>query len=81
MTKRGLTLVSAVHITVSVFINDDAGLWVGCMAAPAKPSSARLWPELSDRDADAHLKRQVMGRIGRVLQSIGMVEAVRRVGE
>jgi hypothetical protein len=81
MIKRGLTLVSAVHITVSVFINDDAGLWAGCTTAPAKPGNASLWPERRDRDADAPLKRQVMGRIGRVLQSIGMVEAVRRVGE
>jgi thiamine phosphate synthase YjbQ (UPF0047 family) len=33
MTKRGLTLVNAMHIAASVFINDDAGLWAGCTTA------------------------------------------------
>ena len=28
--QEGLCLVNAMHITASVFINDDAGLWAGC---------------------------------------------------
>jgi len=36
MIKRGLTLVAAMHITASVFINDDAGLWAGCTTAPER---------------------------------------------
>jgi hypothetical protein len=37
MIKRGLTLVNAMHITASVFINDDAGPRAGCTTAPARP--------------------------------------------
>jgi len=37
MIKRGLTLVNAMHITASVFINDDAGLW----AVPTRESDAQ----------------------------------------
>jgi hypothetical protein len=40
MIKRVLTLVAAMHITASVFIN-DAGLEAGCTIAPAKIASGK----------------------------------------
>ncbi len=66
--KEGLCLVNAMHITASVFINDDeTGLhhdyedWLEVLA-PHEPVS-RYWHNRTGEDnADAHLKRQVMGR-------------------
>ncbi len=66
--REGLVLVNAMHITASVFINDDEyGLhqdyeaWLEELA-PHTPTS-RYRHNLSGEDnADAHLKRQVMGR-------------------
>jgi len=66
--KEGLCLVSAMHITASVFINDDEeGLhedfekWLEDLV-PEKPYS-RYRHNLSGEDnADAHLKRTIMGR-------------------
>jgi len=74
--QEGLCLVSAMHITASVFINDDEwGLhadyekWLEGLAPHAPTSQYRhndtgedACPERSDRNADAHLKRQIMGR-------------------
>jgi secondary thiamine-phosphate synthase enzyme len=65
---EGLVLVNAMHITASVFINDDEpGLhrdydnWLELLA-PHEPTS-RYQHNLSGEDnADAHMKRQVMGR-------------------
>ena len=65
----GLCLVNAMHITASVFINDnEPGLhadykeWLEGLA-PFDPSSARYQHNHTGEDnADAHLKRQVMGR-------------------
>ena len=66
--REGLLLVNAMHITASVFINDDeSGLHADYEAwledlAPHEPIS-RYRHNLSGEDnADAHLKRQVMGR-------------------
>src|SRR5438105_15094727 len=67
--KEGLCLVNAMHITASVFINDnEPGLhadykeWLEGLA-PFDPSSARYQHNHTGEDnADAHLKRQVMGR-------------------
>jgi thiamine phosphate synthase YjbQ (UPF0047 family) len=63
-----LTLVSAVHITASVFINDDeSGLhhdyevWLEGLARYA-PISQYWHSDTGEDTADAHLKRQVMGR-------------------
>ncbi len=63
----GLVLVSAMHITASVFINDnESGLhsdyekWLEKLA-PEKPHSKYAHNGAED-NADAHLKRQVMGR-------------------
>jgi secondary thiamine-phosphate synthase enzyme len=67
-TKRGLTLVNAQHITASVFINDDDyGLhqdyekWLEELA-PHAPISQYRHNDTGEDNADAHLKRQVMGR-------------------
>ncbi len=65
--KEGLCLVNAMHITASVFINDDeCGLhqdfekWLEKLA-PEKPHSQYNHNGFED-NADAHLKRQIMGR-------------------
>jgi secondary thiamine-phosphate synthase enzyme len=67
--KDGLCLVNAMHITASVFINDDEpGLhedykrWLEELA-PFDPSPARYHHNRTGEDnADAHHKRQIMGR-------------------
>ena len=65
--QEGLVLVNAMHITASVFINDDeSGLhrdfesWLEYLA-PEKPYDRYAHNGFED-NADAHLKRQVMGR-------------------
>jgi secondary thiamine-phosphate synthase enzyme len=65
--KEGLCLVNAMHITASVFINDDeSGLhqdykkWLEKLA-PHEPISQYAHNGFED-NADAHLKRQIMGR-------------------
>lgn len=65
--KEGLVLVNAMHITASVFINDDErGLhqdfedWLESLA-PEKPYSRYKHNGFED-NADAHLKRTIMGR-------------------
>jgi secondary thiamine-phosphate synthase enzyme len=64
---EGLVLVNAMHITASVFINDDeSGLhhdfevWLEKLA-PHEPVS-RYRHNIGEENADAHLKRTVMGR-------------------
>jgi secondary thiamine-phosphate synthase enzyme len=67
--QEGLVLVNAMHITASVFVNDDEpGLhrdfqrWLETLA-PYDASPARYHHHRTGEDnADAHLKRQVMGR-------------------
>ena len=66
--REGLVLVNAMHITASVFINDDeAGLhhdyevWLEGLA-PHEPVAAYHHNRTGEDNADAHLKRQVMGR-------------------
>lgn len=67
--QEGLCLVNAMHITASVFINDDEpGLhrdykaWLEQLA-PFDPSPARYHHNRTGEDnADAHHKRQIMGR-------------------
>jgi secondary thiamine-phosphate synthase enzyme len=65
---EGLVLVNAMHITASVFINDDEhGLhqdyekWLERLA-PHEPVSQYLHNRTGEDNADAHLKRQVLGR-------------------
>ena len=66
--REGLCLVNAMHITASVFINDDeSGLhqdyekWLEKLA-PHAPTSQYLHNQTGEDNADAHMKRQVMGR-------------------
>jgi len=65
---EGLVLVNAMHITASVFINDDeTGLhqdydqWLETLA-PHQPVSRYQHNRTGEDNADAHLKRQIMGR-------------------
>jgi secondary thiamine-phosphate synthase enzyme len=66
--REGLCLVNAMHITASVFINDDeSGLhrdfdrWLEKIA-PHAPISAYDHNRTGEDNADAHLKRTIMGR-------------------
>ena len=66
--QEGLCLVNAMHITASVFINDDeSGLhqdyerWLEELA-PHAPIDQYRHNRTGEDNADAHLKRQVMGR-------------------
>src|SRR5499427_7122404 len=66
--RDGLVLVNAMHITASVFINDDErGLhqdydkWLEHLA-PHEPVSQYQHNRTGEDNADAHLTRQVMGR-------------------
>ncbi len=65
--EEGLILVNAMHITASVFINDDESglhhdydLWLEKLA-PHEPVS-QYRHNVGEDNADAHMKRQVMGR-------------------
>ena len=66
--KEGLCLVNAMHITASVYINDaedgllhDYDEWLEKLA-PHEPTS-QYWHNCTGEDnADAHMKRQIMGR-------------------
>ena len=63
--RDGYILVSAMHITASVFVNDhESGLWKDLMAwlevlAPAKPDYRHH--ATGEDNADAHLKRMLLG--------------------
>lgn len=63
--REGMVLVSAMHITASVFVNDhEPGLWSDIMTwleglAPAKPDYAHH--RTGEDNADAHLKRMLLG--------------------
>jgi secondary thiamine-phosphate synthase enzyme len=66
--QEGLVLVNAMHITASVFINDDErGLhqdyddWLETLA-PHAPTSQYRHNRTGEDNADAHMKRQIMGR-------------------
>ena len=66
--REGLLLCNAMHITASVFINDDeSGLhhdyekWLEKLA-PLEPISQYQHNRTGEDNGDAHLKRQVMGR-------------------
>lgn len=66
--EEGICLVNAMHITASVFINDDErGLhqdyekWLEGLA-PHEPISQYLHNRTGEDNGDAHLKRQIMGR-------------------
>ena len=66
--REGLVLVNAMHITASVFINDDErGLhrdytvWLEQLA-PHEPIDQYRHNDTGEDNADAHMKRQIMGR-------------------
>ena len=66
--KEGMILVNSMHITSSIFINDDeSGLhndyekWLEKLA-PHEPVSQYRHNDTGEDNADAHMKRQVMGR-------------------
>ena len=66
--REGLVLVNAMHITASVFINDDeSGLhqdyerWLEELA-PHAPTDRYLHNRTGEDNGDAHHKRQIMGR-------------------
>lgn len=66
--KEGLILISAMHITASVFVNDDkSGLhndyekWLERLA-PHEPVNQYRHNDTGEDNADAHMKRQIMGR-------------------
>ena len=66
--KEGLCLVNAMHITASVYINDaedgllhDYEVWLENLA-PHEPTSQYRHNRTGEDNADAHLKRQIMGR-------------------
>ncbi len=66
--NEGLCLVNAMHITASVFINDnesglheDFDIWLEKLA-PHIPIEQYRHNETGEDNADAHLKRQIMGR-------------------
>lgn len=65
---EGICLVNSMHITSSIFINDDEkGLlqdfekWLENLA-PHAPTEQYLHNDTGEDNADAHLKRQIMGR-------------------
>jgi secondary thiamine-phosphate synthase enzyme len=66
--KEGICLVNAMHITASVFVNDnESGLhhdfekWLEKLA-PHAPTNQYRHNDTGEDNADAHLKRQIMGR-------------------
>ena len=77
--QEGIVLVNAMHITASVFINDDeSGLhydydvWLEKLA-PNKPVS-QYKHNVGEDNADAHMKRQIMGREVVVAVSQGQLD-------
>jgi secondary thiamine-phosphate synthase enzyme len=78
--QEGLCLVNAMHITASVFINDDeSGLhhdydkWLEKLA-PHEPVSGYQHNRTGEDNADAHMKRQLMGREVVVAVTNGMLD-------
>ena len=77
--REGLALVNAMHISASVFINDDeSGLhqdyetWLEKLA-PEKPHS-QYRHNVGEDNADAHLKRTIMGREVVVAVTLGQLD-------
>jgi secondary thiamine-phosphate synthase enzyme len=77
---EGLILVNAMHITASVFINDDeSGLhqdyeqWLELLA-PHEPVARYRHNRTGEDNGDAHLKRQIMGREVVVVVTVGRLD-------
>ena len=78
--QEGLCLVNAMHITASVFINDDEGglhqdyeKWLQELA-PHEPTGQYQHNRTGEDNADAHLKRQIMGRAVTVAVTEGRLD-------
>ena len=78
--SEGICLVNSMHITSSIFINDDeSGLhldfekWLQKLA-PHLPTKQYLHNDTGEDNADAHLKRQIMGRETLVTITGGMLD-------
>ena len=78
--QEGLVLVNAMHITASVFINDDEiGLhqdfkkWLESIA-PHEPLTNYQHNNTGEDNADAHIKRQIMGRAVLVAITAGKLD-------
>ena len=78
--SEGLCLVNSMHITSSIFINDDEwGLhadferWLEKLS-PHLPIRQYLHNDTGEDNADAHLKRQVMGREAVIAVTKGMLD-------
>jgi secondary thiamine-phosphate synthase enzyme len=78
--QEGLCLVNPMHITASVFINDDEGglhqdyeAWLERLA-PHAPASQYRHNDTGEDNADAHIKRQMMGREVMVAVSGGRLD-------
>jgi secondary thiamine-phosphate synthase enzyme len=78
--REGLVLVNAMHITASVFINDDeSGLhndydkWLEKLA-PHDPINQYRHNDTGEDNADAHMKRQLMGREVMVAVTTGQLD-------
>ena len=78
--REGLCLVNAMHITASVFINDDEGGlhqdyedWLEELA-PHAPISRYRHNRTGEDNGDAHLKRQIMGREVTVAVTAGRLD-------
>lgn len=78
--REGLVLVNPMHITASVFINDDeSGLhhdyevWLETLA-PHAPTTRYHHNRTGEDNADAHLKRQIMGREAVVAVTAGKLD-------
>ena len=78
--EEGLCLVNAMHITASVFVNDDeSGLhadyeeWLEALA-PHEPISRYRHNRTGEDNGDAHLKRQIMGREVMVAITAGQLD-------
>ena len=78
--REGLVLVNAMHITASVFINDDErglhhdyDVWLEKLA-PHEPVSSYHHNRTGEDNADAHMKRQIMGREVVVAISAGKLD-------
>ncbi len=78
--REGLVLINAMHISASVFINDDeSGLHHDFEAflerlAPHEPVSSWRHNDTGEDNADAHIKRQIMGRESVVAISDGTLD-------
>ena len=78
--SEGICLVNSMHITSSIFVNDDESglhhdfeIWLQKLA-PHVPTKQYLHNDTGEDNADAHLKRQIMGRETLVTITGGMLD-------